>query len=106
MVIIPMSPVANQLFSVVLGTQPCQIQIGQKSTGLFMDLYVNNALIVGGVICQDRNRIVRNSYLGFIGDVAFFDTQGTADPVYTGLNTRWKLAYFTLSEITAAGLVQ
>lgn len=39
------------------------------------------------------NLIVRSAYLGFIGDLAFIDTQGTSDPIYAGLGTRFQLVY-------------
>jgi hypothetical protein len=37
---------------------------------------------------------VRDEYLGFIGDLAFFDTQGMTDPDWTGLGSRYILGYF------------
>lgn len=91
--IIPLSAVPSQSFAVNLAGQPCQITISQKSTGLFVDLYVNSALIIGGVIAENLNRIVRSAYLGFIGDLAFDDTQGTDDPSYEGLGSRFQLLY-------------
>ena len=90
---ITIQPVASQTFSVSLGGQSCQINIYQKSTGLFIDVFVNNAAIITGVICLDETLIVRDAYLGFIGDLAFYDTQGSDDPYYTGLGSRWLLAY-------------
>ena len=104
MQIVPIQALPNQILSVSLAGQACQLQIVQKSTGLFMNVSVNNAQIIGGVICQDRNRIVRDAYLGFIGDFAFLDTQGKDDPFYTGLGARWLLAYFSVDDLTAAGL--
>ncbi len=65
-----------------------------------MDVLVNDVLIIGGVICQNLNRIVRSLYLGFIGDFAFVDTQGDLDPYYAGLGTRYYLMYFTASELS------
>lgn len=47
---------------------------------VFMDLYVNDALIVGGVLMLDRVFAVRDDYLGFVGDLAIVDTQGNEDP--------------------------
>lgn len=93
MIIIPLQPVPSQKISVVLANQNCQITIYTLTTGLFVDLYVNNALIIGGVICQNLNRIVRSVYLGFIGDLGFIDNQGADDPVYTGLGSRFSFAY-------------
>jgi hypothetical protein len=102
---VPILPTANQVVSVTLAGQPCQLQIAQKSTGLFITVSVNNAPIISGVICQDRNRVVRDVYLGFAGDLAFVDTQGAADPYYTGLGSRWQLRYYSVADLTALGLV-
>lgn len=93
MLIVPLQPVPSQTVNILLANQACTIDVMQKSTGMFVNLYVNSALIIGGVIGQDRNRIVRDAYLGFVGDLAFYDTQGTEDPYYAGLGTRWFLNY-------------
>lgn len=90
---VPIQPVPSQTLAVVLNNQSCRINIYTKRQGLFFDLYVANAPIVTGVISLDANRLVRDAYLGFIGDMAFFDTQGSSDPVYTGLGTRYVLLY-------------
>lgn len=99
MLIIPTQPVPNQTFTAILGTQSARINVRQSAWGMFLDLYVNDVLVIGGVICEDRNRIVRGPYLGFDGDLAFFDTQGTADPYYTGLGSRWQLLYLALADL-------
>ena len=59
----------------------------------------DHVLIIGGVICENLNRIVRSLYLGFAGDLAFIDNQGSTDPVYTGLGTRYSLAYIEADEL-------
>jgi hypothetical protein len=99
MQIIPLQPVPSQTVAVLLADQNCQIKCYQKSTGMFLDLYVDDALIIGGVICLNLNRIVRSLYLGFIGDLAFIDSTGSADPIYTGLGDRFNLAYLEVSEL-------
>lgn len=95
MQIVPTQPLAYQTLQVLLGGQACTIEVYQEAYGLFVDLYVNNGLIIAGVIAENLNRIVRNAYLGFLGDLAFIDTQGTSDPVYTGLGGRYLLMYLT-----------
>jgi hypothetical protein len=98
--LIPLNSAPNQTVTVLLGAQSTQVYIYQKNNfGLFCDVSVNNALIIGGVICQNLNRIVRDAYLGFIGDLVFNDTQGTADPVSTGLGSQFVLLYFTPAEL-------
>ena len=103
MLTIPLQAVPSQSVNVQLGGQNCQINIYQKSTGMFCDVYVSNALIIGGVICQNLNRIVRDLYLGFIGDLAFLDTQGSSDPYYTGLGARFLFIYLELADLNGAG---
>jgi hypothetical protein len=101
MQVIPLRAIPSQIVSISLAGQPCRIAVYQKSTGLFCDLYANDALIIGGVICLNANLIVRDAYLGFIGDLSFFDTQGEDDPDYTGLGSRWLLSYVELSDMPA-----
>nr|WP_255701747.1 hypothetical protein [Bordetella sp. LUAb4] len=79
--------------SVLLGRQNCQINVYQKSTGLFLDLAVYNKVIVRTVRCLDRLRIVRTAYQGFSGDLAFADLHGYDDPTYSGLGDRFQLLY-------------
>jgi len=58
-----------------------------------MDVILNDAPIVTGVICRDAAAIVRDSYLGFRGDLVWNDTQAMEDPYYEGIGTRWRLFY-------------
>lgn len=103
MQIIPILATPNQTLAVQLNNQSCQINIYQKSTGMFFDLYVSGGLVIGGVICLNQNRIVRSLYLGFLGDFIFVDTQGTTDPVYTGLGSRYQLVYLDPADLAGAG---
>ena len=77
---IPISATPSQSLSVQLAGQQCQISVYQKSTGVFMDLSANGVPIVSAMLCLDRVKLVRHPYLGFIGDLAFVDTQGAQDP--------------------------
>jgi hypothetical protein len=97
---IPLSAVPSQKPTTMLAGQNCQIKVYQKTTGLYLDLYVNNAPIVTGVIARDRVLIVRQPYLGFTGDLSFFDTQGVSDPTYEGLGARYQLVYLEASDLT------
>lgn len=101
MQIIPLDPVPAQNFSVLLNQQNVQINLFQKSTGMFIDIYVDSTAIVLGVLCENLNRIVRSLYLGFQGDLSFVDNQGADDPVFAGLGTRFSLAYIPPEELPA-----
>lgn len=93
MLIVPLQAVPSQQVSVVLNNQNCQFNVQQRNSAVFIDVLVNNSPIIQGVICQNKNKIVRDAYLGFIGDVAFIDNQGDTNPEYTGLGSRYSLAY-------------
>lgn len=108
MLTIPIQPDPGQTLNVNLANQPCLINIYQLTTGLFIDLYVNGSAIITGVICLEATRIVRDLYLGFTGDLVFFDTQpsqiyGPQDPEYTGLGARWILNYLELTDLDGVG---
>jgi len=90
---IPISAVAAQTFTIQLGSQNCLINIYQKNTGLFFDLVINGNPCVTTVLCLNLVGLVREAYYGFDGQLAFFDTQGTSDPTYDGLGSRYQLIY-------------
>lgn len=117
--IIPLQPVVWQTLSLALNNQSITLNIYAKnirvpvvpSNGIptippvyeeinpiFIDVYLNDALLVGGVICNNNTKIVRNSYFGMVGDLSFQDTQASEDPQYTGLGTRWLLVYYPTLE--------
>ena len=104
MLVVPAQPLASQQLQTQLGTQAVTLIIYQNAYGLFMDVYVGATLIIAGVICRNLNRIVRDVYLGFIGDFVWVDTEGSADPVYTGIGSRYQLLYLTTSDLAAVGL--
>jgi hypothetical protein len=101
--LVPLNAVPSQSLQIQLNGQMCGINVKQKRTGLYVDLYVNNVLIIAGVLAENLNRIVRSLYLGFQGDFVFGDTQGTSDPDYTGLGSRYVLMYLTPEELFGLG---
>jgi hypothetical protein len=110
MLIVPLQATPSQSVQVTLANQNVALNVYQKSTGLFMDIYLGGALLIGGVICQNLNRIIRSLYFGFIGDFAWVDVQGTtdangvslgSDPVYTGIGSQYFLAYLNAADLPA-----
>lgn len=113
--IVPVTPVPAQTLNVTLADQACRINIFTKHLNvpdhlpgdivtdppvfytidpIFLDLYLNDVLVLGGVLCLNNVGIVRNPYLGFVGDLSFTDVQGDEDPRYDGLGVRWLLNYW------------
>ena len=106
MLVVPLQAVPNQFVQVTLNNQACSIHVYQKFWGLFCDLLVNQQPIIQSVLCLNANYIVRSLYLGFNGDLAFWDTQGQgfpsftgADPNYTELGSRFQLLYLAPSDL-------
>jgi hypothetical protein len=106
--IVPLIAVPSQNVKTVLANQIVEVSVYQVRYGMFIDISIAGALEIGGVVCQNGNRIIRSAYLNigaaFSGDFAFFDTQGTSDPTYDGLGTRYQLFYITQAELAALGL--
>lgn len=94
MQVIPLTSVASQSFTIQLNGQNCAINLYQKNTGLFFDLTIDSTPIVTSMICLNAVGLVRESYLGFTGQLVFIDTQGTDNPDYTGLGSRYILTYW------------
>jgi hypothetical protein len=95
---IPLQPVPNQVTKVVLGGQNCQIRINLRGVSLFADVNADGVDIVTTVIARDIAPLVYSELSGFIGNLFFVDTLGSADPEFTGLGTRWRLVYLTAAE--------
>lgn len=98
---IPIQPTASQLTRCVLNGQNVQLLIYQKPQGLFVDVNSNDVEIVSGIIAQNGNPIICRNYAGFNGNLFFIDSQGAADPEYTGLGDRYKLLYLDDAEYAA-----
>ena len=99
MLIIPISALPNQQFSVTLTGQNCVINLYQKSTGVFLDLTVGDVIICQGALVLGQSLIVKNTYRGFVGNLMIMDTQGFTDPDYTGFGDRYQLYYVEESDL-------
>jgi hypothetical protein len=102
--IIPTQSLASQQLQCQVAQQSVTLKIYQFNYGLFMDVVLTEGLGVNGVICLNRNRIVRNTYLGLVGDFGWIDTQGDEDPIYTGLGSRFLLLYLSEQDLLDQGL--
>ena len=101
MQIVPLTATPAQTVAVSLAGQACQLNVYQKRTGLYFDIFLAGDLVLAGVLCLQANLLVRSLYLGFLGDLAFFDVSGAdEDPVYSGLGSQWVLVYLSPSEVS------
>lgn len=101
MLVIPLQPVYAQTLTAVLGGQTCLITIRQRTTGMFMDLTVNGAVLFTTEIIRPMTLLVRQPSFNFIGDLVMVDTQGDDDPEWSGLGTRWILMYYSPDDLPA-----
>lgn len=91
--VIPLIATPSQTLNVQLGPQPCRVDVRQRRTGIFVDVYVQDVAVVLGVKALNLNKLIRNAYANFTGDLFFADTQGSSDPSYDGLGGRFQLLW-------------
>jgi hypothetical protein len=115
MQIVPLQAVPNQTVAVQLGGQSASVNVYAKtalfdpvyapagSTVIFCDVLIADIPVISGVPCWESNRIIRDAYLGFVGDLAFFDLQGSLDPQVSGLGSRWVLVWLDPSDLASLG---
>lgn len=96
---IPIVDTPSQSLNSTLGGLSCRIDVYTRTTGLYLDLYVADAIVVAGALCVNGVRVVRDTYLGFVGDLLFIDTQGVDDPSTPGLGTRFLLIYLEATDL-------
>ena len=95
---IPIQAIPSQTVSVSLAGQSVQVSIYQKAQGVFVDVTSDGIVAAIGTIARDAVALVCQDYKGFAGNLMFLDTQGSSDPDYTGVNTRFMLVYLTAAE--------
>lgn len=98
-VLVPLAAIPAQSLTIQLGGQSCLLNVYQKTTGLYVDLAVNDVPLVYGVLALNLNFIVREAYLGFDGDFSFNDITGADDPTYDGLGVRFVLLWYGADEL-------
>ena len=101
---INLQSVPSQQLQVVLDGQNCAISIYVKNQCMLFDIIVNGNLVASAVQCKNLVSLVPTSYLGFAGWLVIYDTQGTDDPIYTGIGTRWVLLYLDSADEVTCGI--
>jgi hypothetical protein len=100
---VPLQAVPSQRLQIVLAGQQCDIAVYQREQWVFTDLRSNGVDIFIGVLSRDAVPLNPRSYMGFLGNLVFIDTQGSSDPTYDGLGSRYQLQYLTESENANVG---
>ncbi|WP_202401649.1 MULTISPECIES: hypothetical protein [unclassified Saccharibacter] len=91
--IVPLSSTPSQQVSFEIGSFSCRVQLRQLSTGLYLDLWMNEQRILSGCLCLDRVEMIQNPASPFPGTLMFIDQHGTQDPTFDGLESRFLLQF-------------
>jgi hypothetical protein len=98
MIQIPLIAEPSQTVKIVLNGQNIQISVYTKDSGLFVDINSNGTDIVVAVLALNGVPIICREYMGFLGNMIFIDTQGSNDPTYDALGSRYQLIYMDQTE--------
>lgn len=90
---IPLKQKPSQAVNVTLLGQPCTIILRLLGGRQYLSLSKSGEVICENVIVQNRSKIIRAAYTGFIGDIIAVDLQGDEPPYYTGWGERWVLVF-------------
>lgn len=91
--IIPLNKYPNQSLTVLLNKQKCHITIKQKKTGVFIDVTVDDKVMVIGQIAINNVPILFHDYRGFNGTITFIDKNGNSNPDFNGFGDKYTLNY-------------
>lgn len=110
---VPLSPVSSQTVQFVAGGQNCQLSVytndgydysdptlNTEKDYIAIDFAYNGIQMTNTQNCLNLKRLLVNrQYLGFVGDFMFVDTQGTSDPEFDGLGSRYVLLYLEAADL-------
>ena len=95
---IPLTPLPNQRFSVVLADQNCVISLRQLGESLYASLKVDENVVFEDLICNDRIKMPTFSTTLFQGHLMLIDLLGREHPNYKYLGDRMVLVYLSEDE--------
>ncbi len=81
---IPLQQVPNQTFGVTIQGSTYELTLNSRLGDMYLSVVKDNQSVIYNRICQNNNPI---------GQFGFVDIAGTENPVYTGFNDRFKLAW-------------
>lgn len=90
---VPLSPIPNQAFSLVLNDRNVTIRVRSLGDQTYIDVTCEGVPICAGRACRDRVLLTpRAQYLGFPDLQLFFaDLRGTSDPSWRDFGSRFLL---------------
>ena len=98
---VPLTQDPNQTIRVILGNQQVVIGITSTGNGVFVSVNSNGVDIINSVLALNQMALMVNYYMGFVGQLMFYDTQGESDPTWDGFGTRYLLVYMDTDNYAA-----
>lgn len=103
MIQIPLIQYPNQELQIILADQNCTIKLYQRGGYCYLDLSVDDNVILRGQLAIPGAQILANTMNGFKGNFYIVDTVNNADiqalPSYEEFSTRYVLLYLTEDEL-------
>lgn len=108
---IPLEPIPNQQLNIILSGQHITLAVYSRAGFCYLDIGIGGDWTARGMLIVTGESILRKG-LSFTGHLVLVDVRSrldaqfdpasdlTADPVWTGLNTRYVLYYMTDDEYT------
>lgn len=96
---IPLTALPDQRMQMILGGQDVALRVYSRDERLYTDLDLDDAPVWRGFLGRNCVPCKLYTHLAFKGQLVFVDMQGTADPHWSGLGSRWLLVYLTDEEI-------
>lgn len=90
---IPLSAIPYQIVSAVVNDQSFQLEIRQLGAFMFVTTIVDGEEVASSVRAVAGQSITPWPSADVNTSVVWVDTQGSDDPQYEGLGTRWLLAF-------------
>lgn len=101
--LIPLQAIPAQSFQIAIYGQQVQMSIYQKGSDLYADITSNDVPVRQCRKVLNGVRLVRYAYLGFVGDLAVYDTRGNDDPAWGELGSRYQLVYLSPADLASMG---
>lgn len=92
---IPIRAIPSQSFMSVINDVAFTFHFYQREGSMYCDLNVDDNPIWYGLICHDRTPMKERRTTIFSGNLMFVDLEGTEDPTYPKLDSRFVLVYIS-----------
>ena len=91
---IPVSAIPNQTLETVINNNKLTISLNTRfNSKLYATIFKNGKAIIRNRLCLNATPLVSVEYLGMDGNLFFIDKNGSDDPHYKELGSRYLLVF-------------